>query len=133
MCPQPTHDQFFHTWQVVPPAHPLCIPESGHSPLSSCPPPISPGVELELRAQKGQFLCRQFSLTSARAVLLCERSCCGCGWEEIRIAETGYLESFAKSIKLSSWLNLGQNTLLVGNGIKSSWWPSQGAFPRAQY
>lgn len=33
-CSQPTHDQFFHTWQVVPPAHPLCIPEQVvlHSP-----------------------------------------------------------------------------------------------------
>lgn len=123
--PSTTQDQFFHTWQVVPPAHPLCIPESGCSLLSSCPPPISPRGELELRAQKGQFLCRQFLLTSAMGVLLNEGSCCG--WEEICIEEIGYLDSFAKSIKLGSWLNLGQNTLLVGSEIKSSWWP-QGFF-----
>lgn len=36
-CLQPTHDQFFHTWQVVPPAHPLCMPEEvvPHPPSTS--------------------------------------------------------------------------------------------------
>lgn len=77
------------------------------------------GEELELRAQKGPFLCRQFSLTSAMDMLLHEGSCCGCGWEEIYLVEIGYLD-----IKLISWQNLGQNTLLVGNRIKSSWWPT---------
>lgn len=64
------------------------------------------GHELELGAQKGQFLCKQFSLPSAGRVLLRENSCCG--WEEVYVTETSYLESFAKSIKLSSWLNLGR-------------------------
>lgn len=51
--------------------------------------------ELELGAQKGQFLCKQFSLPSARGVLLHENSCCG--WEEVYVTDR-----LAKSIKLSS-------------------------------
>lgn len=49
-------------------------------------------------------IVRKFSLTSAMGALLREGYCCGCGWEEICRVKRGYLVSFAKSIKLSSWL-----------------------------